>query len=303
MRRPTPIPLAAALLIAAGGDAAPVPAKVHFKNNRVMEVQLVRRDGDLLMVREAGKPAEIGFRASEIVMVEFPLDLEKRNVGQLFGEEKFGETAAALKPLLEPTHPYLDLPNNALATVRWMARCLHWAGQHEELLRTSAALRPFLKDASAQREMLCLEAAAQMGLGRTNEVAATLAKLEPVTRKDEQAALYWLTLAELQISRGQWTAAHETAAKVVAFRARDLEWLAPGLMLTARCYAHAQQYEAAEGILKEMQVVFPRSRWAKRAAEVAATVAQQHAAYKAEQQKKIAEEAKAKAVSATVGAP
>jgi len=263
-----PLPLALLLLAAATAAAAPPPltARLKLRGRPEQKVELLGRAANGSLRVRAGAQGEIGFDTASVKEIEFAFPFDPAAVQQLYYAGQYGAVVTQLQPALAPTIPFLGFTNNALPHVRLWLQCLYWDGQYDAALALARELRRAVPDPVFQRELRGLTAAALVGAGRTNEVGAVLQSLVPVDPHSPEAAPCWYAGAQLAAARKDLPAAQEDIARLIAFRRHDPDWMPPALWLSAQWYAQARHPDVARQIVKELNTLYPNSRWAVQAA-------------------------------------
>jgi hypothetical protein len=249
--------------------AEPVKAKIALKSQQTLDVEIVSRGADnWVYVHEAGKQMEIGLQPADIDKIIFPVELDGDKLDDLYGRAQYKAVLGLLGEPLRPTLPFCDLPTNVSGLTRVYLKSLCWDGRYQDVLDITKTMARSADPAFRQRAAL-FRALADAGLNRLTEADAELKQAGAVTAKDEVAPLFWYAQAQLQLARKDWLAAQETTARIVAFCGKDLEWLLPGLYLSARCYANANQSNVVAQIAREMTQMYPNSRWTAQTLQLA----------------------------------
>ncbi|MCX6996574.1 MAG: hypothetical protein NTV49_05700 [Kiritimatiellaeota bacterium] len=263
------------LLALAGAAAAQTPVvkarlKLHGRPDQPVELLGRSAAGDIRV--RLGAQGESGYSPADIESLEFEFDFDRAGLQQLYDQGQYGDVARLLKPALEPTFPFLVGRNNAYPYIRRWVKCLYWDGQYAETIAAAQRLHKDSSDPAIQREMLGLTAAALVGAGRTNEVPAFLRALEPIAKTNEESAAYWYATAQLHVAHKKIPEAQETIARLIGFRRHDPDWMPPALYLSAQLYARAKQPAVVRQIVKELNTLYPKSRWTTQATALEATL-------------------------------
>lgn len=291
-RLPGAFLLAAVLLNAATAAAAPLTARLLMKNKQKWDVELKGRSGDLVSMIESGKTIEVSLSIKEITSIDFRLNLDKNNAVDLYNANDFKGAAAALRDVLPATFPYLDATNNVLPYVSLFLKSLYWGEQYEATWKTADTLLLRLSEEPYKRETQLWRILALLESGRKSDAEVELERMGPVPRKDDLAAMYFYARSTIQMANKQWEPAHVTAIQLVAFRAKDLEWLPAGLYLTARGYGQMRAYDTATQTMEELKRFFPKSRWVALIPQLQEDLKQQREADEKAKAEKEKEEAK-----------
>jgi len=239
----------------------PVKAKLELKSGGKKEMEFIGRDlRGWVIMREVGKTMEIGMPATEFKSIEMPVKLDKAALNAACEKRDYKTAAEMLEAALKPAYPFMDLPSNLTPLLSQFLRCLYWDEQY-------AAIPPVVKlmsrskDKDVQTEMTLFTCLAQLGMGNITDADVQLTKLGVMEETNSLAPFYWYARVQVLTEQKLWMPAHETAAKIIAYRARDLEWFPVGLYLTVRCYAQAEKYDVADQIVDELKTVCAKSRW------------------------------------------
>lgn len=273
-------------------------AKIQLTHDRNWDVEFLRREeGGQVVIREKGKDFEIGLRPEDFKLVEFDIDLEKARVYELYNRGEFETASATLDGLLRPAFPYLNLPSNLAEGMTLYVRCLYWQRRHDAVL-TIAHLMEVISDPVARNEGRVYRALALIETGRLREAEVELNKVGTLHPRDELACSYHYARCRLQLTKGQWVAAQESAAYVIAFHPRNFQWMPPALLASAEAYGKGGHDEVARQVIDEIGLIAPESYWSRQAAALTGHLAEFRQAEEARKAEE-AKQAAAKAAGAT----
>ena len=264
-------------------DSAPVSVYLRV-DDKTSEVTLVGRT-DKIITYVPGS-SKVGVRRQiELAKIQSAYFRFKYNYIKVLRHTQRLEWAAAAKimlPLLKPTLPYLDLPNNnalerALEVGDYMMRSA------EQTLRTEG-----YDNAEAQknaREMYKAayhlfqyagrgnwSAAGLVGLLKSYKCLVALDKPKTALRffgrlpepapGDRAYGLYWLLKAELEWVKKDYRAAMQAAVNSLCFENKDIDTFPDALLLSAQCYEEMQEWHRARDVYYEVARIFPATDYA-----------------------------------------
>lgn len=104
------------------------------------------------------------------------------------------------------------------------------------------------------------------------QVAEARTIFEEMESPDAVSAVMCMYIrGRLAMERGEYRAALQQVAQVVAFHSRDPEWMAPATELEARIYLAAGQPEKAAIVAGELILAYPGTSWSKLGEEIKKT--------------------------------
>lgn len=247
---------------------APVPARIKLKNGAVMDGELLTRDNrGWVFMRAKGSTAEIGVPKADLEQVDFELNADERKIPELLEQHEFATAARELGLMLDPTLVYLDLPTNLGPWVELWIKTLHDAGQFQEL-RGATVFLESLPDPRFKKAAALYRALARLGLGFPDDAEKEARAVGPLDPRDELAPLYFYVRGSAQLARGDRRAAQESAATIVVYQPKNLDWLPAGLSLSVNAYLAAGDTNVARQVINEIRTIAPRTRWSELAGAV-----------------------------------
>lgn len=262
-----------------------LPVSVYLRvDDKTSEVTLVGRT-DKVITYVPGT-SKVGVRRQlEITKVESAYFKFKYNYIQVLRHVQMLQWSEAVKvmlPILQPSLPYLDLPNNN-ALERVLEVGDYMMRSAEQTLRTGG-----YDDAEAQaqaREMYKAAYHLFQYAGRGNWSAAGLVGLlksykclvaldKPATAAryfqrlpepapgDRAYGLYWLLKAELEWVKKDYRAAMQAAVNSLCFDNKDIDTFPDALLLSAQCYEEMQEWHRARDVYYEVARIFPATDYA-----------------------------------------
>jgi hypothetical protein len=278
--------LAAALLMSATWAPAPGSAEppdalrvtLWLKSRAKWDVEVLGRWGeDALRVSRVGERGEVSLPVADIARMDYAVPFDPLELREAYAREEFAGLVRDLGPAVGPSLAYLDVPSNVLPLLRLYLFCLYWAADYAQVLRVADLVRTQVAHETLVREAGLLKALALLELGRSEEAAEVLSPISAPSRHDEEGALYWYASARLHMARAAWREAQVEAAKIVAFAAKDFEWMPAGLYLSAVAYARRGAPAVARQVIAELRTAYPRSRWRRAADRLAEEIGEDEA--------------------------
>lgn len=270
---------------AAGAVTGECPARLMIQN-REQELYLVRIEKGMVFFRPVGAPAGTlsALRLETIQSAWFPIELEEYRIFEATLQRQWETAANILLAPLEPTLPFLILPdNNALAPVMeaglYLMRAAAAATRGNQGNLTPAAtalyeraLRLFSHAAKAEwspdrQEALLRAAMCQTACGRFEAAEKLLSAARLPDPGDGDYGLYHLARASLLFAQGRALEAANDVALSVAFENKDLRVFPDALLLSARAHEAIMDYYRARDIYFEVARLFGATEWGEIAVE------------------------------------
>jgi hypothetical protein len=261
------------------------PVTVYLRvDDKTSEITLVGRTDKVITYVE-GKSGVGSRKQLEISKVQSAYFSFKYNYIKVLRHTQRLEWSAAVRimlPILQPTLPYLDLPNNN-ALERVLEVGDYMMRSAEQTLRSEG-----YDDAEAQTKAKEMYKAAYhlfQYAGRGNWSAAGLVGLlksykclvaldKPKTAErfferlpdpapgDRAYGLYWLLKAELEWVKKDYRAAMQAAVNSLCFENKDIDTFPDALLLSAQCYEEMQEWHRARDVYYEVARIFPATDYA-----------------------------------------
>jgi tetratricopeptide (TPR) repeat protein len=257
----------------AAAQSTPMRAKVYLRNKQTWDADLKGRRSDFVTMTQVGKTGELDLPASEVLSIEFAVDLDKNPGQEAFIKGDFKTAADAFKSAMLPSFPYMDITNNIAPYTPLLLRCMYFDEQYEDVIVKAGVLEKRLYDQNMRREMALYRIIATIGLKRMDDATKQLEKFGEVKRTDSYAPLYYYAKAAIALHQKRWEDLHEMAGRMVAFHPKDMDWMPAGLYLTAQAYIRTRSYDVADQIVGEVNRFYPSSRWAAMASQLKPEIA------------------------------
>ncbi len=259
--------LAAAVQVSAQMVSSEWPrATLTLKNNRPFKAELLgRKDREWLRIRRLDNPAEIQLPDADVIQIEFDLPIEESGGMGAYAEGKFAEAADRLGPLLDPTLRFMNVSNNLQDEALAYLKCLYWSGRYTQTVAACDTILARLADTTVLgRDTQLYRILALLAMGQYERVERAMKALPEPGPDDAWATEYWVIRATLQEQARQMVDLQQTAARLIAFRSRELEWMPLALVFSARSYLATGEVAVARQILEEIDLVFPRAMCSNR---------------------------------------
>jgi len=175
----------------------------------------------------------------------------------------------SLEGLLEqyvmPVAQYSYLPTNLGGYLEWLLRAQYWnrsfagAGKTIGLLRQTG-VQGHIDVASFYFTLMLLD---QGKVGDAKEVFSSIADPASVSKAGTE-----FIEGKFALEEGRPRQAMQHVARIIAFHARDQEWMAPATVLEARIYQRLGQQEKAALVANELMIAYPGSQWSERGEQI-----------------------------------
>ncbi len=276
--------LAAAALAATTRGQTPAPAAGGLRTfitieTATREVYLLGRRGPDVLYRTPTAPAGVSatIKPDIIQRAEFDIKLDERVVYAYARRREWTSAAQTILTVIQPTLPFLDLPDNnaaewAMAAGLYLRKAAQAAARGDERARAEAprlfaaaqtvlaaagrATWHYFGEVSRLRAILC-----QIDLGRLDDAAKELARLREPEKGDATYGVYWLAQGELLFARKKYPEAMDAAIKSLIYETKDVETFPDALMLSARCYEEMNEMHRTRDIYYEVARLFRGTDW------------------------------------------
>jgi tetratricopeptide (TPR) repeat protein len=254
------------LLLTAGPVVeAQVPARLTLKSGAEWLATLYSLADGQMELQQRGSEQRLTVPTDMIRRAVFAVQADQTKIQDLYVRGEFEQVFTRLTEALDPLKPYLSLPNNTSPYLMVLLKAAVWAGRDQAVLETAKLLEGAELTPEEQVEVDRFPALALIRSGRLTEAEKKLKQLDIRLDKSRDSALSWYLLARLRERQGRIPEAQESAARIVAFHARDFEWMPPGLLLLGELYGRTGQYNAADQVLQELQELYASPHWTAQA--------------------------------------
>lgn len=245
---------ACGLALSAKGQYA---AKVTMNSGSSFVVKQLRIEGDRIYT-------ERGQSSSSVSMVQ-SIEFRFGGVGLNTCESMFRlGKHKALEGLLEqnigPVAKYSDVPGNLGDYLVWWLRVQYWNRNQTGMAKTITHIRAtgkaeYTDVASLYFVMLLLDQ------GKLENAQTVFSSVDDPEAVSVPMAEY--IRGRIALERGELREAMQRAAQVLAFHARDVEWMAPATVLEAQIYQRMGQPQKAAIVAQELMMAYPDTQWSK----------------------------------------
>ncbi len=261
------------------------PARVTVQD-REQELYLVRVEKNFVYFRPVGAPAGTlsALRLDMIRSAYFPFELEEYAIFEATIQRRWETAANLMVQTLEPTLPFLMLPeNNAVEPVLdaglYLMRAAAAATRGTQGNLTPAAVSLYERalrlfshaskaEWSAAREQALLRAAmCQAACRRFDQAEKLLTAARLPDPGDGDYGLYHLGRASLLFAQGRALDAANAVALSIAFENKDIRVFPDALLLSARAHEEIMDYYRARDIYYEVARLFGATEWGEIALE------------------------------------
>ncbi|MGQ9663066.1 MAG: tetratricopeptide repeat protein [Kiritimatiellia bacterium] len=257
----------------------PIEASVLAGEKRAT-IKIIGRSGvDVVYTEPGGAIAKL-LKRDIIDEVYFEINLDTVALNEAIAKRQWSSAAAIMLPALQPTFPYLDLPNNNVAdmVLEMGDYVLRAAEAIMREAKTPEQEEPARKKYEAAyaiyKEAAKAEWSSAGTLARVKSIKCLLAlnkpktalyyfeQIDPPFPGDAAYGIYWLVKGEIEAGRGDFNAAMDAAAKSLCFENKDIGTFPDALLLSARCYEELQNWHRARDVYYEVARIFPNTDWA-----------------------------------------
>lgn len=223
-----------------------------------------KKNGDMITFLRDGSENPLSLPESNFTSIAFlGLDI---NFVELVAQYQAGEYQAvldAMTPVLEPRYTYMNLSNPLRPALVLLMKTYYWNDQSSLALETLNKIETLYgKDASDNAELASYAGLCHLKVNNLKAVEASIKELNITGVHTDSAQNLYLLAAYLQ-KKGEVEQALKTATHIIAFHARDAQWMGPGLYLTAQLYGQNHKFGAAKSVVKEMKVFCGDNAWGK----------------------------------------
>lgn len=257
--------IAGLLLVVASAGQAQVPARLTLKSGVDWLAVLYSFSDGQLELQQRGSDQRLTVPAEMFSQVVFTAPADRTELQDLYVRGEFNQVFNRLSTAIEPLKPYLSLPNNMTPYLMVQLKAAVWADRDQAVLEIAGLLQGAVLTPEERAEVERFPVLALIRSGRLEEAERKLEALDIRMDKERDSALSWYLLARLRERQGRVPEAQEAAARIVAFHARDFEWMPPGLLLLAGLYGETGQYNAAEQVLQELRELYASPHWTAQA--------------------------------------
>lgn len=295
-RRPTHALLLLPFLLAAALAARAQDAVVIFKDKRSWEVELTgATNAGVMKMRMKNSSTDAETPVADIALIRFAVPFDENEVQKNYTFGDYEKVNAVLADKLRPYFYYLAFENNITPYTLILARTQYWLEKYSEASATAdKILRSVVKESREWTEASLIKCLCLHAQNKSPETARILSTLPAIERDDAVAPIYWYSLARLHMTTNNVREATENIANIVAFAAKDFDWMPPALYQSAEFHLQAHRFEAATQICNEMQVCAKDTPWQQKASDLIPRIAKAKTDWEA-QQKKAAQAAAEKA--------
>ena len=243
------------------------------------EVVLLGRSGEDVLYRTPTSPPGVSaaMKPDAIQRAELDVTVDDRAVYAFARRRQWSQAAQQILSTIQPTLPYLDLPdNNAVDWAMQAGNYLRKAAQaaarggpaeraaaprllasaHAVLRAAARATWHYYSESAQIRSVLCL-----IDLGRLDEAEKELAAVREPDKGDATYGVYHLARGELLFARGRYVEAMDAAVQSVIYENKDIESFPDALMLSARCYEELNEMHRTRDIYYEVARLFRGTDW------------------------------------------
>ena len=257
----------------------PIEASVVAGERRAT-IKLIGRSGADVLYTEPGGTVTKLLKRDIIDEVYFEINMDTVALNEAIAKRQWSTAAGIMLPALQPTFPFLDLPNNNAAdmVLEMGDYVLRAAEAIMREAKTPEQEEPAQKKYEAAYAIYKQAAKAEWSsvgtLARVKSVKCLLALNKPKTAQyyfeqidppfpgDAAYGIYWLVKGEMDAARGDFNAAIEAAVKSLCFENKDIGTFPDALLLSARCYEELQNWHRARDVYYEVARIFPDTDWA-----------------------------------------
>jgi len=220
---------------------------------------------------------------SKIQSVYFPFKYNYIKVLRHTQQLQWTEAVKIMLPQLQPSLPYLDLPNNN-ALERVLEVGDYMMRSADQTLRKQGYDNPEAKKSAREKYKAAYHlfqyagrgnwsAAGLVGLLKSYKCLVALEKPKSALRYfqrlpepapgDRAYGLYWLLKAELELVEKDYRAAMQASVNSLCFENKDIDTFPDALLISAQCYEELQEWHRARDVYYEVARIFPGTDFAE----------------------------------------
>ncbi len=276
----TPRVAAPAASPAASVNTAPVKARLWIGETD-KTVTLVGLAPDSVVIVGDSGAAGGRIELAKIVRAEFILDYDRFEVARAMRKNDWATAIRTLKKVLDPTLPYLNLPdNNAADLALELGTYMIRAAERSQRFATTDAQRETMRkqyEAAIEVFKSCARVTwssvgqlgvlkgcrCQLAIGKPKTARYYIEQMDEPAPGDAAFGHYWLVRGEIAASTGDYRTGIDAAVKSVCFENKDVETFPDALLLSARCYEELFEAHRARDVYFEIAKLFPRTDWSE----------------------------------------
>ena len=255
---------------------------VIFHNKKKWSADLIgRTSSNTLKMRREGQSGVIECPIKDIAGIKFNSDADPIDILQDYDRKEYKKVIEEVSKATEEMWRYSDIPNNMNDLIILIPRSLYWDKQYEQLIKSATdIMRPLrVVKGDTYDECNLLKTLALQSMSKMDEAEVILNKMDPLTRHDKLAPLYWYAMAKLHLSKDNRKAAHENIAQMVAFSGKEFDWIPPALWLSTEHHVASTNFPVAMQVIEEMDIVAQKTEWAVKAVKLQPRVKKMHEAH------------------------
>jgi tetratricopeptide (TPR) repeat protein len=215
-----------------------VPVVVVQKKGAATDTVLLGRTDTALRLQVKGAAAgsEYQIPLDDVSEVRFAMPASLAQAQEALNQNQWEKAATIIRPVVVPTLPYLDLPNNnGLPLAMVLADTLRRANKLEDALFFYDKLRLLPRSAESQRAALWA-ASCHSALNRSEQASKILQTMDAPKRDSELFAQYQIVRAQVRMAGKDYLAALDDLSQALAFSRMESELYPDAMFLTAQCY-------------------------------------------------------------------
>ncbi len=255
----------------APGEEKPLKTRIWLSKTVSWEADIVGRYKDRIDVRKKGETAQVNIPPDRIMRIDYPISVDRNLLLNLYLAEKYGEIRKALAKELDPKLRFADIPDNLWWMHTLRLKCLFWDEQYKEL---SGIAEKFItrKEEEVRNPARLWHTLGLIGQESIEEAVEMFETVSPPKTRRGYAAQYNYTASLIHDASGRTQDAREANANVIAFNAKDYEWMPAALFLSAQRYAADGSADIARQVTAEIRTAYPSTRWAAKAEALGKTL-------------------------------
>ena len=249
--------VAALLMTADTGRAAPLKAELVMGTDRAWQGKIISRDGDRIEFMRDGSNQPIQIGVNTIKSLNFSVRVDGDRISKLMDAREFDKVIEIVSSMLEPFAEYKDIPSNLTRFEAALMELYYYAKEYEKSLALSEKIVSDDRDPALQSKAQIFQVLALIDSGAA-EAAQKLVNQygwnQDSTKETPPEELY--IKAKLMMMNSEYRPALLEAAKVIVFHSQDPDWMQRAELLCAELYTELGMYDSAEEVCRQILLLY-----------------------------------------------
>jgi tetratricopeptide (TPR) repeat protein len=254
--------LVLALLLVLGFSQAATAQTIILKNGQTVEVQGIRRSGDMVMgrIEVAGRAGEIGHAVDTIARINFPEPRQLKAAAEALSQGQAQKAIEEINPVMGLYEPFKEIPGawwGAAAVIKLSA--LAALGRDKEAEPLAAEIQKTVPDPEVARSANLRVADSLLRRDDHEKAGQIIDAVIKDSTRAEVLADAWVLKGNLLMARKEWDGALLAYLHVPVFYRDERLHMPPALLGSARAYRRLDDPARAKRSLNDLIASFPKS--------------------------------------------